>query len=234
MPRFKVALANGKTLTLEGDTPPSDSDIESAADAAGVRSLLMHSGGADDDRDSSDGGASAGGMGLAGEALAGAAAAAPKILSGINTAAVMGGKLATGKAAAVAPAAVAVDAVRNLAEGKPKTAAAEVAGAYATTKVAPRLLTVLARLTGPIGGLSTAANIASKASGPLALATAPKAISDAIELYDQLALSPEERAAKDQKFREQYGPGSKFARRPWDTATEQAAREVIAQMEKQR
>lgn len=41
MPKYRIHLANGKSLVLEGDTPPSDSDIEQAATDAGVRSLLM-------------------------------------------------------------------------------------------------------------------------------------------------------------------------------------------------
>jgi hypothetical protein len=36
MPKYNYALANGKTLTLEGDSQPSDADVEQAASAQGV------------------------------------------------------------------------------------------------------------------------------------------------------------------------------------------------------
>ncbi len=36
MPRFKYATSNGKSLILEGDSQPSDADVEQAAKAAGV------------------------------------------------------------------------------------------------------------------------------------------------------------------------------------------------------
>ena len=40
MPEYPYLLANGKTLVLTGDTPPSDQDVELAASQVGVRSLL--------------------------------------------------------------------------------------------------------------------------------------------------------------------------------------------------
>ena len=40
MPEYTYPLANGKTLVLVGDDPPSDQDVEAAASQAGVRSLL--------------------------------------------------------------------------------------------------------------------------------------------------------------------------------------------------
>ena len=36
MPRYKFALSNGKSLTMEGATQPSDTEVEAAAKAAGV------------------------------------------------------------------------------------------------------------------------------------------------------------------------------------------------------
>jgi hypothetical protein len=46
VPEYVVHLANGKSLVLEGDQPPTDTDIEEAAQSAGVRSLLMSEAGA--------------------------------------------------------------------------------------------------------------------------------------------------------------------------------------------
>ena len=40
MPEYTYPLANGKTLVLVGDDPPSDQDVDAAASQAGVRSLL--------------------------------------------------------------------------------------------------------------------------------------------------------------------------------------------------
>lgn len=41
MPKYTYPLANGKTLTLEGETEPSQADVEAEANQHGVRSLLM-------------------------------------------------------------------------------------------------------------------------------------------------------------------------------------------------
>lgn len=41
MPKYTYPLANGKTLTLEGETEPSQADVEAEANRHGVRSLLM-------------------------------------------------------------------------------------------------------------------------------------------------------------------------------------------------
>jgi hypothetical protein len=43
MPSYRIKLANGKSLVLRGDEPPTDADIEAAATQAGVRALLMSS-----------------------------------------------------------------------------------------------------------------------------------------------------------------------------------------------
>ena len=36
MPKYRYALANGKSLVLEGETQPSDDDVEAIAKAQGV------------------------------------------------------------------------------------------------------------------------------------------------------------------------------------------------------
>src|SRR5262245_21865690 len=43
MATYRIKLANGKTLAIRGDEPPTDAEIEQVAQQAGVQSLLMSS-----------------------------------------------------------------------------------------------------------------------------------------------------------------------------------------------
>lgn len=155
MPKFRIHLANGKSLVLEGDTPPSDQDIEDAAQAAGVRTLLMSAG--DDSEPASESR-----LPSAGAAAGALMTAAPDVLRGVNATArrampVVGG-LATGAAV--------IDDVRK---GNIKQAAIDAAvGGTATATIAPKVAKGIAMRTGPVGVLSSAAKLA-RAAGPVAM-----------------------------------------------------------------
>ena len=149
MPSYRIKLANGKSLVLRGDEPPTDQDIEQAATAAGVRSLLMSS---------DKGEAPATGLSgsnstapslptLASGAMTAGMAAAPAIVTGLNAAAGVAGKYAV-------PGLTAAYAAKHAYEGDPMRAAGDVAlgsTAAATKKVADVVSKATASPSGQLG-----------------------------------------------------------------------------------
>jgi hypothetical protein len=153
MPSYRIKLANGKSLVLRGDEPPTDADIESAATQAGVRPLLM-SGDKGEAPATGPSDSTAAGLVSGLSALVGAGtAAAPAVVAA-------GGKLLASKAAGIVPAAVALDAAGDVMRGDYKKAAGKGAAAYATSQAA-KMLPGAARVAAGMRAASPAAAMAS-------------------------------------------------------------------------
>src|SRR5262245_24324052 len=135
MPRYKFHLANGRSLVLEGDTMPSDGEVEAAADAAGVRTLLMR-GEPDAIPASNPTGASPDGSSIVGPLVGAGMAATPAVVRGLNAA-------VAPVARAVAPTATALAVANDLRQGNVRQAVYDGAvGAGASSvaaKVTPKI-----------------------------------------------------------------------------------------------
>ena len=173
MPTYRIKLANGGSLVLRGDVPPTDADVEAAADAAGVRSLLMTPGGETPAQEPSL--STTRSPISPGVALGAGMAAAPAAVSLVNRAAGVAGRVAAGRAAGLVPAVVALDAGADVLRGDPKRAAMKAGGAVAASQV-PRVLRAVQAATAPARTVAGGASAVLQASGvpyPLPPVTTP-------------------------------------------------------------
>lgn len=232
MPKYRIHLANGKSLVLEGDTAPTDADIEAAADEAGVRTLLMSSG--ERSLDSANTSPSRPSPSVAGAVVGGGMAAAPAVARGLNA-------VAAPIARGAAPAATALVVANDLRQGNIRQAAYDAAAGSvasgAAAKVAPKIAGAVQRATAPAsvrpsaildaggramgasvpGGVVTrVANAISRFAGPAGVAV-DAIFGEGREGHRPIGETPATTAARQSDFAQQFK----------DMVNREAGREVI-------
>jgi hypothetical protein len=197
MPKYRIPLANGKSLVLEGETEPTVDDVQAAAEHAGVRSLLMRA--SDDDQPKRAG---AGVPGLdsdlapAATAVSALGAALPAVVGGAWRAAGAASKAAP----VVAPALTAIEAGRQAAKGNYGQAVQTGINGAVASSMLPKLIRAMQQYLGPVSGASAAAKAIGRVAAPVAAASLVNDVRRDLVDYasdDDPNLTPTERAARE-------------------------------------